>query len=91
MFLVTCNLGWIGDWFCDDENNNIECDFDGGDCCGPYVDTTYCEQCVCLNATKYATISMFFHFLNFLADMYSDVAVSKLLMHMDDTILSTVA
>ena len=26
---------FIGDGFCDDENNNEGCQFDGGDCCGP--------------------------------------------------------
>ena len=24
---------WIGDNFCDDENNNYLCQYDGGDCC----------------------------------------------------------
>ena len=24
---------WIGDNYCDDENNNAACQFDGGDCC----------------------------------------------------------
>ena len=27
------NPSWVGDGHCDDENNNPECDFDGGDCC----------------------------------------------------------
>ena len=39
----------VGDWYCDDQNNNEGCLFDGGDCCGPSVDTTYCSQCQCLN------------------------------------------
>ena len=29
----TCNAGWIADNYCDDINNNPECEFDGGDCC----------------------------------------------------------
>merc|ERR1712045_423016 len=39
---------WQGDNFCDDENNNAECAFDGGDCCGDDVNTTYCNACECL-------------------------------------------
>ena len=27
-----CNQGWTGDGYCDDINNNIGCNFDGGDC-----------------------------------------------------------
>jgi len=39
---------WKGDGFCDDDNNNDACDFDGGDCCGDNVQTTYCSACQCL-------------------------------------------
>merc|ERR1712193_365641 len=39
---------WQGDNFCDDENNNAECAFDGGDCCGDDVNETYCNACECL-------------------------------------------
>ena len=39
---------WIGDGSCDDENNVAECGFDGGDCCGPDVNTQYCSECECL-------------------------------------------
>ena len=42
------NLEWIGDIFCDDINNNVECNFDDGDCCGPNVFTDYCDECLCL-------------------------------------------
>ena len=44
----TCNQGWIGDDYCDDINNNIDCNFDGGDCCGANVNTYYCDECLCL-------------------------------------------
>ena len=30
---------YVGDDYCDDGNNNQECNYDGGDCCGPNVDT----------------------------------------------------
>jgi trypsin len=39
---------WQGDNYCDDENNNGGCDFDGGDCCGANVNTQYCSLCACL-------------------------------------------
>merc|ERR1712080_586668 len=37
-----------GDAICDDGNNNAGCDFDGGDCCLPNVDKTFCKECACL-------------------------------------------
>ena len=40
-----CTFGaciWIGDGYCDDGANNLDCNFDGGDCCGPNVNTDYC-------------------------------------------------
>ena len=35
--------------YCDDVSNTPVCGFDGGDCCGPYVQTMYCHDCLCLN------------------------------------------
>ena len=43
------NPNWKGDNSCDDGNNNAGCDFDGGDCCGSNVDTTWCDDCECLD------------------------------------------
>ena len=43
------NSGWIGDGFCDDGKNNEICQWDGGDCCGSNVVTTYCSACECLD------------------------------------------
>ena len=40
---------WFNDGYCDDENNNEECGWDGKDCCGIDVDTTYCTTCACLD------------------------------------------
>ena len=37
----------IGNGYCQDEPNNEGCSYDGGDCCGPNVDTTYCIECIC--------------------------------------------
>ena len=40
---------YFSDGICDDENNNEACDYDGGDCCGDNVDTTFCSECQCLD------------------------------------------
>ena len=40
---------WIGDNACDDVNNNEECQWDGGDCCGDNVNTDWCQVCACLD------------------------------------------
>ena len=39
---------YIGDNFCDDNNNNENCNFDGGDCCLENVNTQYCSECQCM-------------------------------------------
>jgi len=40
---------WQGDGYCDDDNNNDGCDYDGGDCCGDDVNTNFCTECECLD------------------------------------------
>ena len=40
-------LDWVKDGFCDDMNNIEACNYDGGDCCGVYVDKRYCVECKC--------------------------------------------
>merc|ERR1711881_403677 len=40
---------WFGDNYCDDDNNNEDCGWDGGDCCGDNVNTQYCSVCECLD------------------------------------------
>ncbi|CAN0547179.1 unnamed protein product, partial [Laminaria digitata] len=27
------DLDWLNDGYCDPENNNLDCGYDGGDCC----------------------------------------------------------
>ena len=39
----------IGDGYCNDETNNPGCSFDGGDCCGPCINTDFCINCSCLS------------------------------------------
>merc|ERR550539_1564456 len=50
-----CVDSWIGDNYCDDQNNNEECQFDGGDCCQEEPAegwNQYCEACECLETTE---------------------------------------
>jgi len=44
-----CQPDWIDDDYCDDGNNNEDCEWDGGDCCGSNVNTQYCSVCECLD------------------------------------------
>ena len=49
---MNCNsalLQFVGDGYCDDDNNYASCNYDEGDCCLPVVDTTYCTKCICKN------------------------------------------
>ncbi len=56
----SCGLpSFKGDKYCDDENNNKGCSYDGGDCCAdevkggiPYC--TYCTTCLCHIDQKHA-------------------------------------
>ena len=41
------NLMLVGDGFCNDLTNILECDFDGGDCCLTCVNTEFCSECQC--------------------------------------------
>ena len=47
-----CNTGWIGDTYCDDINNHVDCSYDGGDCCGCSVVTSWCTECLCLDPNE---------------------------------------
>ena len=38
----------VGDGYCNDENNKIQCNFDGGDCCYSCVSKAFCFNCECL-------------------------------------------
>merc|ERR1711962_363386 len=46
-----CIDQWIGDNYCDDQNNNPECEMDGGDCCQEEPADgwdQYCNDCLCI-------------------------------------------
>ena len=52
-FLVKCgSYKNRKDAKCDDENNNLGCGWDGGDCCGNQVDKSRCKKCQCLDPNK---------------------------------------
>ena len=53
-----------GNGYCEDEFNKAECDFDGGDCCVPNVNTEYCSECLCLNDECLTCVSIFVSFQN---------------------------
>ena len=46
---TSVDVDYVDDGACDDSNNIEECQWDGGDCCGANVDTTYCTECACLD------------------------------------------
>ena len=60
---------WQGDGYCDDVNNDADCEFDGGDCCGDDVNTNYCTACECLEPNEQPTTTTsdrkFLQFHNF--------------------------
>jgi hypothetical protein len=41
------NVALVGNGFCNDETNNADCNYDGGDCCVVNANTTVCSECVC--------------------------------------------
>lgn len=47
--IATClSESRVGDGYCDDDTNNVICNYDGGDCCLPEINKLYCNQCQCL-------------------------------------------
>ena len=37
----------IGNGYCNDETNNADCNYDGGDCCKLKVNLDHCTECIC--------------------------------------------
>ena len=48
----------IADGICDDANNNVECYFDGGDCCFNLI--AFCDECICYYGNRKVTIVKYF-------------------------------
>jgi len=42
---------YVGDKFCDDDNNNAGCNWDKGDCCGTKNNYKFCKKCACRDCT----------------------------------------
>ena len=41
------NVALVGNGYCNDETNNLNCNYDGGDCCVVNATTDSCSECVC--------------------------------------------
>merc|ERR550534_1384552 len=41
------DVALVGNGFCNDETNNPDCNYDGGDCCVVNANTTACSECAC--------------------------------------------
>ena len=41
------NVALVDNSFCNDETNNADCNYDGGDCCVVDANTSACSECVC--------------------------------------------
>ena len=37
----------IGNGYCNDEPNNADCNYDGGDCCKLIFNLDHCTECIC--------------------------------------------
>ena len=48
-YLTSCDTSSMGDGVCDDANNDMACDFDGGDCCSATCSGDDDEACVAFN------------------------------------------
>ena len=46
-FIVRVSNNLIGNGVCNDETNNADNSYDGGDCCGYNVNTEFCVVCEC--------------------------------------------
>ena len=44
---VCDNVALVGNGFCNDETNNPDCNYDGGDCCIVNANINSCSECVC--------------------------------------------
>ena len=40
-------MALVGDGICDDDNNKVDCYFDGGDCCLDDIVISHCSECTC--------------------------------------------
>ena len=71
-FVVCPFEHWKSDGLCDDVNNNKDCEYDGGDCCGGDNVNQYCVNCKCLSNI----ILIFYQFANSLSFLCFNVLSS---------------
>ena len=43
------NVTLVHNGFCNDETNNLNCNYDGGDCCGYSINSEHCNECTCFH------------------------------------------
>ena len=41
----------IKNGICNDESNNEDCNYDGGDCCGVCITKDHCSECACIGGS----------------------------------------
>ena len=82
---------YVGDGYCNDENNYQSCGFDGGDCCLEQVKTAFCYECLCLedggiqNSVAAPSMLLAFEFtLEIIDDLAFQLSVLTLLIKMMD-------
>ena len=46
------------DGYCDDSTNTEDCEWDGGDCCGPDVNKEYCQVCTVFKNSRKSSKQM---------------------------------
>ena len=51
MVCLVVILKFKADGFCDDNNNNAGCEWDGGDCCDASASYIFCIECECKDCT----------------------------------------
>ena len=67
--------------YCDDDNNNKQCKYDGGDCCGFCINTEHCTNCECLeDVGEYNVVGPM---ASFIGDGVCDDALNKVECNFD--------
>ena len=71
-YLLACSYGeLVGDGMCNDEANNEECLYDGGDCCSGCINTDLCSECLCYEESAILLESSCMYFFH-LTSLYKD-------------------
>ena len=57
------NVALVGNGFCNDETNNADCNYDGGECCGPDISCKL--PCFFMEKSESKLFTHFGHFKGF--------------------------